>query len=64
MMYTAQNIDTKKFIEALKDSREFQLNQYKIKSAEARAFFSGYVACAEDFMRMLQCSNYEKEAGE
>lgn len=38
-MYTAQNIDTKKFIEALKDSREFQMNQCNLKCAEARAFF-------------------------
>ena len=64
MMYSAQNIDTKKFIEALKDSREFQLNQCHIKCAEAWAFFSGYDACVENVMSMFQCSNYEKEDGE
>lgn len=62
-MYTAQNIDTKKFIEALKDSREFQRNQFNLKCEAARAFFSGYAACVEDVMSMFQCSNYEKEAG-
>ena len=63
-MYTAQNIDTKKFIEALKASRDFQRNQFNLKCEAARAFFSGYAACVEDVMSMFQCSNYEKEEGE
>lgn len=63
-MYTAQNIDTKKIIEALKDSPEFQRNQFNRKCEAARAFFLGYAACVEDFMSMFHCSNYEKEKGE
>ena len=63
-MYTAKNVDVTRFIEALRDSRDYQLNQYNLKCAEAKAFFNGYDACVEDVMGMFHCSNYEVREGE
>ena len=63
-MYTAKDIDVKKFEDKLKAMRNAASEKNVLDVKTADAYFNGYEKCIYEVVDMLHCSNYEKTTNE
>ena len=64
MIYKAENIDTDKFLEHLKDKEDWiNTSEYRERQ-EVMKYYEGYRKALYDVREMFYCSNYEKERTE
>ena len=60
-MYSAINIDTKKALEAIRESREYQINASALRVQKEQAYMEGVNKGLDIAEGLFRCSNYEKE---
>ena len=60
-MYSAINIDTKKALEAIRESREYQINASALRVQKEQAYMEGVNKGLDIAEGLFMCSNYEKE---
>ena len=62
--YKAENIDTDKFLEHLRDIEDRTNNTEYRETQEVIKYYEGYRKALYDIREMFYCSNYEKYKGE
>ena len=60
-MYSTINIDTKKALEAIRESREYQINASALRVQKEQAYMEGVNKGLDIAEGLFMCSNYEKE---
>lgn len=60
-MYSAINIDTKKALKAIRESREYQINASALRVQKEQAYMEGVNKGLDIAEGLFTCSNYEKE---
>lgn len=63
-IYKAENIDTDKFLEHLRDIEDRTNNTEYREQQEVIKYYEGYRKALYDIREMFYCSNYEKHKGE
>lgn len=61
-MYKAQNVDTDKALEAIRNAYRFQTDQSEARVKEERAYMRGVEKGLDIAESIFTCSNYEKTA--